>query len=97
MVGFVRFKKPILTSTPSSYRYVEDVSIIKRVSALEGDVVDFQGKRYKIPEGHCWVLGDNPAKSGDSRHYGAVPLQNLRQLVLFTFRFHPFRYKWVKL
>lgn len=27
-----------------------------------------------MPEGHCWVLGDNLTESRDSRTYGPVPL-----------------------
>ena len=27
-----------------------------------------------MPEGHCWVLGDNLPESRDSRVYGPLPL-----------------------
>ena len=27
-----------------------------------------------MPEGHCWMLGDNLSESRDSRAYGPVPL-----------------------
>ena len=27
-----------------------------------------------MPEGHCWMLGDNLPESRDSRTYGPVPL-----------------------
>ncbi|KAL6721802.1 hypothetical protein ACLMJK_000907 [Lecanora helva] len=28
----------------------------------------------QVPEGHCWVLGDNLEESRDSRVYGPLPL-----------------------
>lgn len=39
-----------------------DQKIIKRVVALQGDVVSTLGYKkafVRIPEGHCWVEGDN--------------------------------------
>ena len=51
----------------------------KRVRALAGDIVEFQGKRLIVPSGHIWVVGDNEPVSFDSRHVGAVPLSNLRK------------------
>lgn len=50
-------------------------SIIKRVVGLEGDVVwDEDAKQStSIPQGRCWIEGDNTSKSGDSRSmYGPV-------------------------
>lgn len=28
----------------------------------------------KVPQGHCWVVGDNLAASRDSRIFGPIPL-----------------------
>jgi len=54
----------------------------KRVVGLAGDVVeDIKGKRMVVPSGYFWAVGDNREHSYDSRHYGAVPLSNLRFLV----------------
>ncbi|KAJ7949961.1 putative Mitochondrial inner membrane protease subunit [Quillaja saponaria] len=49
---------------------------IKRIIALPGE---WFGTRHsydvvKVPEGHCWVEGDNPASSMDSRSMGPIPL-----------------------
>mmetsp|Transcript_12428 Transcript_12428/g.22237 ORF Transcript_12428/g.22237 Transcript_12428/m.22237 type:complete len:166 (-) Transcript_12428:74-571(-) len=51
--------------------------IVKRIVGLEFDVIwDEEDKRSeKIPQGRCWVEGDNRAESGDSRNlYGPVHL-----------------------
>ncbi len=52
-------------------------NLIKRVVALEGETVETVGykNRYvKVPEGHCWIEGDNKRKSLDSNTFGPVPL-----------------------
>lgn len=36
----------------------------------------------QVPEGHCWVLGDNLAESRDSRVYGPIPLALVRGKVV---------------
>ncbi|XP_075392624.1 mitochondrial inner membrane protease subunit 2-like isoform X3 [Tenrec ecaudatus] len=51
--------------------------IIKRVIALEGDVVRTMGhkRRYvQIPPGHMWVEGDHRGHSFDSNSFGPVSL-----------------------
>eukprot|EP00978_Attheya_sp_CCMP212_P018452 scaffold50483_cov50-Attheya_sp.AAC.1 len=70
-------------------------SICKRVAGLAGDIVNFQGSRVLIPEGHCWILGDNASSSLDSRIFGAVPLNNIRRKVLCRFSFSPPSFKWI--
>lgn len=36
----------------------------------------------QIPEGHCWVEGDNLPDSRDSREYGPVPLALVKGKVI---------------
>ncbi|KAM4677207.1 mitochondrial inner membrane protease subunit 2 isoform 1-T1 [Discoglossus pictus] len=51
--------------------------IIKRVIALEGDIVKSMGhkNRYvKVPSGHIWVEGDHHGHSFDSNAFGPVSL-----------------------
>ncbi|EQK98766.1 Peptidase S24/S26A/S26B/S26C [Ophiocordyceps sinensis CO18] len=53
----------------------------KRVIAMPGDYVSLGtpgekgGHRMiQVPEGHCWVAGDNLPASRDSRLFGPLPL-----------------------
>ena len=39
-------------------------------------------KMIQVPEGHCWILGDNLAESRDSRTYGPLPLALIKGKVL---------------
>ncbi|KYO47623.1 mitochondrial inner membrane protease subunit 2 isoform B [Alligator mississippiensis] len=51
--------------------------IIKRVIALEGDIIKTTGykKQYvKVPHGHMWVEGDHHGHSFDSNFFGPVSL-----------------------
>lgn len=50
--------------------------IIKRVVGLEGDYVTTErySKQFKVPEGHCWIEGDNFKSSLDSHVFGAIPM-----------------------
>ncbi|KAF6229914.1 hypothetical protein HO133_004251 [Letharia lupina] len=64
------------------WKYDVDIGcVIKRVAGLEGDRiwVDPGPNRAKyiirIERGQCFLLGDNPSQSGDSREYGAVPVE----------------------
>jgi len=49
--------------------------VIKRVMALEGDIVTtdrYDSPYVRIPEGHLWLEGDNWDNSVDSNKYGPV-------------------------
>lgn len=51
--------------------------IIKRVVALQGDVVStigYKNQYVKIPEGHCWVEGDHTGHTLDSNTFGPISL-----------------------
>ncbi|KAF1995537.1 LexA/Signal peptidase, partial [Amniculicola lignicola CBS 123094] len=37
---------------------------------------------FRVPEGHCWLVGDNLQWSRDSRVYGPVPLALIKGKVL---------------
>ncbi|KAK1599611.1 peptidase S24/S26A/S26B/S26C [Colletotrichum navitas] len=51
---------------------------VKRVVGMPGDFVLFNSpdsrKDMMVPQGHCWLVGDNLEASRDSRTYGPVPL-----------------------
>lgn len=54
---------------------------LKRMVGLPGDFVCTGEKNARgeemmvqVPEGHCWLLGDNLNDSRDSRTYGPLPL-----------------------
>ncbi|KAF9915300.1 hypothetical protein BX616_006488, partial [Lobosporangium transversale] len=53
-------------------------TIIKRIIALEGDVVQtrppYSEDYVRIPRGHCWIEGDEMFHSNDSNRFGPVPL-----------------------
>lgn len=74
----------------------------KRLMGLPGDTVAMiDGNSYVVPKGYFWALGDNPDCSTDSRHFGAIPSQNLREQIFFAypknnlgFRFFTSRYEF---
>jgi len=49
---------------------------VKRLIALPGDWIQIPEMQEirQIPQGHCWIEGDNAALSLDSRSYGPVPM-----------------------
>lgn len=76
-----RVRKAIQKNDLVLFRALRDPQtlICKRVVAVEGDDLpesssissDFD--MLTVPLGHCWIEGDNPAVSLDSRDYGPVP------------------------
>ncbi|GJN74877.1 peptidase S24/S26A/S26B/S26C [Purpureocillium lilacinum] len=54
---------------------------VKRLVGMPGDYVSLgtpgeQGEEQmiQVPEGHCWIVGDNLPASRDSRQFGPLPL-----------------------
>ncbi|KAF2250978.1 LexA/Signal peptidase [Trematosphaeria pertusa] len=48
----------------------------------EGEWARVRDEVIRVPEGHCWVAGDNLEWSRDSRVFGAVPLALVRGKVI---------------
>nr|XP_043634423.1 mitochondrial inner membrane protease subunit 2-like [Erigeron canadensis] len=66
----------VVFCSPNSYTEKN----IKRITAMPGDWINvpLSYDAVKIPEGHCWVEGDNPSDSMDSRSFGPIPLGLIR-------------------
>lgn len=76
-----------------------DARAIKRVIGLAGDfvvrdmpvaveggeLVGGRGVMVQVPEGHCWVEGDNLKYSRDSRMFGPLPLALVKGKVVVRF------------
>ncbi|KAL0333207.1 UNVERIFIED_CONTAM: Mitochondrial inner membrane protease subunit [Sesamum angustifolium] len=61
----------VVFRSPSNYKEKN----VKRIAALAGDWIHLPSlDTVRIPEGHCWVVGDNAACSVDSRSLGPIPL-----------------------
>jgi mitochondrial inner membrane protease subunit 1 len=79
-----------------SFRHPADVEAgaVKRVVGVAGDFVEVGvgDGVVQVPEGHCWLVGDNLPHSRDSRVYGPIPLALIRGKVVG--RIWP-RPKWI--
>ncbi|KAL8947742.1 MAG: hypothetical protein Q9222_006015 [Ikaeria aurantiellina] len=82
MSSIYRYGKGIQVGDVVSFKHpmVVDAEAIKRVAGMPGDFVmrdmheNGADTMLQVPEGHCWVLGDNLTESRDSRVYGPLPL-----------------------
>jgi signal peptidase I len=63
----------LAVARPSSPRNHREL-VLKRLIAMPGDWIQVPEKQEirQIPQGHCWVEGDNASVSLDSRTYGPV-------------------------
>ena len=47
----------------------EDSYLVKRVAAVEGDSIEYQGEVVTVPKECYYMLGDNEGESYDSRYW----------------------------
>lgn len=62
----------VVFKTPNDHKKM----YVKRVIGLPGDWIQVpeSSEVVRIPEGHCWVEGDNSDCSLDSRSFGSIPM-----------------------
>ncbi|KAF2102905.1 LexA/Signal peptidase [Rhizodiscina lignyota] len=74
---------------------------LKRVIAMPGDFVlagspdakggELEGQMMQVPDGHCFVAGDNQKFSRDSRIFGPLPLALIQgKVTMFLWPLHSF-------
>ncbi|KAI3634268.1 hypothetical protein MIR68_007872 [Amoeboaphelidium protococcarum] len=68
--------------------YNRNMLVSKRLIGLPHDRIisrplDADSQSIQVPPNHCWVAGDNYSHSQDSRHYGCIPLRNIKGVVMF--------------
>jgi signal peptidase I len=68
----------------AAYVYIDGVELEEPY--IEQDRRDIgPEKRFRVPEGHYFVMGDNRARTCDSRVYGSVPVDDVVGEVTLTY------------
>lgn len=75
--------------------------VCKRISGMPGDYIMVDpaaGKQdfIKVPEGHCWLTGDNLSQSLDSRSYGVVPLALIKGRIFAAHNIKTGEMRWIE-
>ncbi|EJT74066.1 hypothetical protein GGTG_07915 [Gaeumannomyces tritici R3-111a-1] len=74
---------------------------VKRVVGMPGDYVLINSpesgsdKMLQVPQGHCWVVGDNLPVSRDSRHWGPLPLALIQGKIIAKHQ-HWSDFQWIE-
>lgn len=61
------------------------IQVFQSMSILEA-ACDTDSSFLQVPQGHCWVVGDNLNHSRDSRMFGPIPLGLVKGKVVAIFR-----------
>lgn len=54
------------------------------IGKVGGDFATYGDEMIRVPEGHCWLAGDNLEWSRDSRTFGPLPLALIKGKVIAT-------------
>lgn len=84
---------PVDSEALSSIKSQIDGDVLEEVNGeaiykimLKGNIPAYSDfKKITVPNGHCFVLGDNRAQSSDSRHFGPVPLADIKGRVDYIY------------
>ena len=68
----------------AAYVYVDGVELEEPYIEQERRDVGPE-KRFRVPEDHYFVMGDNRSRTCDSRVYGSVPVENVVGEVTLTY------------
>ena len=68
---------------------VSELLVVKRVAARPGDKVHWLGAPTRLDVDQAWLVGDDTARSIDSRTYG--PVEQHRLVGRAWFRYSPIR------
>ncbi len=72
-------------SAQTGTAYLEEQNHLQSYSIMtEENKIDNMAK-ITVPHGHCFVLGDNRADSRDSRHFGPIPLADVKGRVDYIY------------
>jgi signal peptidase I len=72
----------VVVKSPSN----ENNYIIKRITAVEGMTVFYNGKEITLKEDEYFLMGDNYYKSNDSRAFGPITHDKIIGVVDFKIR-----------
>ncbi|OLN84867.1 Mitochondrial inner membrane protease subunit 1 [Colletotrichum chlorophyti] len=74
LLGSPDSKKPIMMQVRTDERH--------SALGLQAHVISVAEGVQQVPQGHCWLVGDNLESSRDSRMYGPVPLALIKGKVV---------------
>ena len=81
----ITLKHPMFPGTGASKRVLGmpgDFIVREDPATVASSINGMGSQMIQIPEGHCWVAGDNVSASRDSREYGPLPLALIKGKVI---------------
>ena len=80
---------PLRGSIVVVHEPVSDLLVVKRVAARPGEMAPWLDRPMRLGPDQAWLLGDDAARSIDSRTYG--PVEQRRLVGRVWFRYGPIR------